>query len=718
MKQRRLILIVATLLLIFTGFFSQAQILKPIKWSFSKTQKGKGIVTLQFKATIDDGWHLYSQYLDDGGPVPTSFEFNKSNSYELIGSVTEPKGIEEHSDLFDMKLKYFDNAAVFTQNIRVKSEKDFILSGFLEFMACDDKQCLAPETVDFEFSIQGVSIPKDDNTTEEVTSNQTIDTAKGNQTTEDTLGQEKKSDTTALEKGKEKTSIETDPTSEDEDTGSLWGFFIFAFLGGLAAILTPCVFPMIPMTVSFFMKTESRSKARMQALVYGFSIIVIFTLIGSIVSVTLGPDFSNWLSTHWIPNVFFFLVFFVFALSFLGMFEIVLPHWMVNKMDQKADSGGFVGSFFMAFTLVLVSFSCTAPIVGSILVLSSQGAVIKPIVGMIGFSLAFAIPFTIFAFYPSKLSTLPKSGGWLNVVKVVLGFIELALGLKFLSVADQTYHWGLLDREVYLALWIVIFGLMGIYLLGKITLPKDSPSERISVPRLLLAVVTLSFVVYLIPGMFGAPLKALSGYLPPQSTHDFDIHKIIRENAGSNTVARDDDQLCFEPKYADFLHLPHGLQGYFDFEQALKCAKEKNKPIFIDFTGHGCVNCREMEARVWPDPRVLKMLREDFIVVALYVDDKTKLPEEDWYKSSNDQKIKKSIGKKYADFQITHFNVNAQPYYVLLDHNIEEGDELEKHLLAKPVAYNLNVDHFINFLEAGLEEFNSRNEGKQKENQK
>jgi thiol:disulfide interchange protein len=484
-----------------------------------------------------------------------------------------------------------------------------------------------------------------------------------------------------------------------EKKSLLW-FFFLSFLAGLAAIVTPCVFPMIPMTVTFFMHdSDKKRKARFQAIVYGLSIIAIYTVIGTLVAVTLGANFANFLSTHWIPNVFFFLIFLVFAASFLGMFEITLPSWLVNKADKQADRGGFTGAFFMAFTLVLVSFSCTGPIVGAILVKSAGGEVIQPIIGMLGFSLAFALPFALFAFFPSWLATLPRSGGWLNSVKVVLGFLELALGLKFLSIADQTYHWHILDREVYLAIWIVIFFLMGLYLLGKLKFNHDDDLPFLSVPRITMAIVTFAFVVYMIPGMFGAPLKALAGYLPPQQSLDFDLSSLIREESTQEQAggAKSITALCETPKYKDILSLPHGLQGYFDYQQALSCARKLNKPIFIDFTGHGCVNCRAMEANVWSSPEVLKRLRENFIVTALYVDDKEDLPENEWITSKYDGKVKKTIGKKYADFQIYRFNVNAQPYYVLLD--------TAGNLLTTPVAYDLNVDHFIQFLDTGLKNF-------------
>jgi len=459
------------------------------------------------------------------------------------------------------------------------------------------------------------------------------------------------------------------------------------------------------MTVSFFMhEGESRAKSIIKAIIFGFSIILIYTVIGTIVAITLGVNFANFLSTHWFPNVLFFIIFVVFAASFFGMFEITLPGWMINKSDKQADKGGILGSFFMAFTLVLVSFSCTGPLVGAILVKSASGQVLEPIVGMLGFSVAFALPFTLFAFFPSWLSLLPKSGGWLNSVKVVLGFIELAFGLKFLSIADQTYHWGILDREVYLALWIVIFALMGFYLLGKIKFVHDSDVKHVGVIRLMLAIITFSFVAYMIPGMFGAPLKVLSGYIPPQESMDFDINKIVRENKGEIKG------LCDNPKYGEFLHLPHGLKGYFDFEQGIACARAQTKPVFIDFTGHGCVNCREMEANVWSDPEVLKILRENYLIITLYVDDKKEMEKSDWVTSKYDGQVKKTIGKKYADFQVYFFNVNAQPYYVLLDPFVDLKDkaDVQKAELGKPKAYDLNPENFVKFLQQGVDEFKKR----------
>jgi len=645
-----------------------AQIAEPVKWAFESKQEGQE-VTLIFKATIEQGWHLYDTELADGGPIKTSIHFADSTLFDFEGGLgKDPQPTEYFDKIFNMKVGYFSNQAILTQKIKLKNTDKVDIKGFVEFMSCNDETCTPPTEADFAFTFNN--------------------------------GSSKSSATTP---------VPTNIPNQDKATGNLFLFLFFSFLAGLAAILTPCVFPMIPMTVSFFMNSnESKFKQRFNAVFYGFSIVAIYTIIGTLVAVLFGPGAANWLSTHWLPNIIFFAVFMLFAFSFFGMFEIVLPSWMVNKSDQQVDKGGLMGSFFMALTLVLVSFSCTGPIVGAILVESAGGQVLKPIIGMFGFSMAFALPFTLFALFPGWLNALPKSGGWLNSVKVVLGFLELALGLKFLSVADQTYHWGILDREVYLALWIVIFVLLGFYLLGKLKFAHDSDVKTLSVPRLLMSILTFSFVVYLIPGMFGAPLKAISGYLPPQTTHDFDLHQIIRDEIklasfqNPGVSSQNSELLCEKPKFAEFLHLPHGLEGYFDYEQGMACAKKLNKPVFIDFTGHGCVNCREMEANVWSDTRVLERLRNDFVIIALYVDDKSTLPESEWVTSTYDGKVKKTLGKKYADFQISRYGVNAQPYYVLLD---SKGQ-----LLVQPKAYDLNPDNFVDFLDTAIAEFKKRSQ--------
>jgi len=655
---KKKLLLVILILSSITSLFSQ--VINTVTWDFKVEKINETEYNLVFDANIDDQWHLYSQHFDDGGPVRLAFIFNKSDNYSLIGPVEELSPVKTtFDDIFEIDVKYFEKKALLKQKIKVLTDKSFSITGEMEYQTCKEGECKM-FTPDFSFSIN-----------------------KGKTLTNTVPAEAKK-------------KIEQISNKPKKEYSSLWALFFVSFGFGLFALLTPCVFPMIPMTVSFFMhSSEKKSKAIFNAVFYGFSIIAIYTIIGTGVALVFGPSFANWLSTHWLPNILFFITFMIFAFSFFGMFEITMPSWLVNKSVANEDKGGMFGSIFMAFTLVLVSFSCTGPIVGSILVQSAGGEFLEPIIGMFGFSLAFALPFTFFAIFPSMLNSLPKSGGWLNSVKVVLGFLELAFGLKFLSIADQTYHWGILDREVYLAIWIVIFILMGFYLLGKLRFAHDSEIKTVSVPRLVLSIITFSFVIYLIPGMIGAPLKSISGYLPPQSTHDFDISAIVRDQSNTSAV-----KLCDTPKYGDKLHLPHGLEGYFDYNQALACANDQNKPLFIDFTGHGCVNCREMEASVWSDHRVQKILREEYIIVALYVDDKQMLNEEDWITSTYDGKLKKTIGKKNADFEITRFGVNAQPYYVLL------GDDEQQ--LLDPRAYDLDADAFVDFLKKGVENYKNK----------
>jgi len=487
----------------------------------------------------------------------------------------------------------------------------------------------------------------------------------------------------------------------EEKKGSIWGLIIEAILWGFAMLLTPCVFPMVPMTVSFFMKgSENVAAGRFKAAMYGLFIVLLYTVpISVIIMLTriiggdaVTADIFNWLSTHWLPNIIFFIVFMIFAASFFGAFEITLPESIVNKSDKGADKKGLAGVFFMALTLVLVSFSCTGPIVGSVLIKSTQGEFWEPMVTMLAFSVAFALPFTILAFFPSLLKKFKKSGGsWLNSVKVVLGFIEVALGLKFLSVADQTYHWGLLDREVYLAIWIAVFTLLGLYLIGKIRFAHDEPLEYLKVPRLALAIGVFSFVVYLIPGMWGAPLKALSGYLPPITTQDF----VIGQNSSASNYVEAGQTVATENDFG--LHLPLGLQGYFDLDDALEAAKKAGKPVFVDVTGHGCVNCREMESRVWSDPTVLGMLKNDFVVVALYTDDKQKLDKEDYVTDAESGKVYKDLGRANSYIARTKWNVNAQPNYVLLS---PDGE-----MLVPVRGYDLSIDGFVDFLQSGLDAY-------------
>jgi thiol:disulfide interchange protein len=663
--------------LLFSTVLSQAQILTPAKWTYSTSVQSAKVgdeIELIFKATIDKDWYLYSSEFPCEDPMKTTFNLVPDPSYKLVGAVVPINPIDKHDEIFECEVKIFKKTGEFRQKIKILATP-LKLSGESEYQVCTDLtgQCVpAGEEFTFNLSVEGGGVPAIEE--EPVANPFAIDTVK-------------KTQSNTYSESENKGPI-LDPTlvQEDAEGKSLWGFLLLAFFAGLAALITPCVFPMIPMTVSFF----TGRGTKFQALMYGFFIILIYTLIGAALAPLMGPETANHLSTEWIPNLIFFLVFIVFGLSFLGLFEITLPGSLINKVDQQAEKGGLVGVFFMAFTLVLVSFSCTGPIVGSILVSSAGGEFLKPIAGMFAFALAFAIPFTLFAFFPNWLKSLPKSGGWLNTVKVVLGFIEIALAFKFLSIADQAFHWGILDREINIAIWIVIVVLIGLYLMKAFRLPgdtgKDAEDKTISVFRISLAMIVFVFAVYLVPGMWGAPLKALAGYLPPLQTHDFNILK--DESAGA---------LCDEPKYEDFLHLPHGLRGYFDYDQALACARQQNKPLFIDFTGHGCTNCREMEANVWSDPQVLQRLKENYVVVALYVDDKTELPEVSWYTSSYDNKVKKTIGKQNSDLQITNLNNNAQPFYVLVGK--------DERVLVSPYGYNLDAESFSKFLDAGKDKF-------------
>jgi len=690
--------LVVWLLLSLTTF---AQIIKPVSWTYKTTKSSAkigDIVEVRFTASIKAGYHIYSSDVNPkiDGPLPTVIKFTPNKTYELVGKVKPVSKVEtKFEEVFEGDTYLMHGPAQFSQRIKILSDKP-VLEGNIDYQVCTDSdgQCIPGND---DFSIAGLLVESSTATPAIAASSPNASSAVTPPTSETAVSGTTPTPTVAAtESTKSVDSTSTATANEPEvvvngpteaGNGSLWSFMLAAFLSGLVALLTPCVFPIIPATVSFFTNQQG---GQWKALLYGFFIIAIYVLIGTVVSRFNGPAFANFVSTHWIPNILFFAIFFIFGLSFLGLFEIVLPNSLINQADAKSEQGGIAGIFFMAFTLVLVSFSCTGPIVGSLLVASAGGEVIKPILGMAAFSSAFAIPFTLFAAFPQWLKSLPRSGGWLNSVKVVLGFLELALALKFLSIADQVYHWGLLDREVFLSLWIVIFALIGFYFLGKIRLPHDSETKFISVQKLLLAIATLSFVVYMIPGLWGAPLKALSGYLPPETSQDFNLHNQQVATPSANSLTE-------TPKYGDLFHLPRGLQGFFDYKQALAYAKKVNKPVFIDFTGHGCVNCREMEARVWSDPAVMSRLQNDFVVLALYVDDKTELPEAEWYTSTYDQKVKKSIGAQNADLQITKFNNNAQPHYCLVNTNGK--------LLVPPKNYDRDVAHFVAFLDSGKAKF-------------
>jgi len=649
------------LLLAFMAIPALAEKITPAKWSWSIKPANPKVgeqAEFIFKVAIEKDWYLYSSDFDkDLGPTVTTVTFKSGAGFQTIGGL---KAINPHSkmdtEIWNGTYTYFTGQAEFRQKIKITAE-DYKIEGSYDSQSCSNVSglCVPIRGV---FSLAGkadASVVKD--------------TAKA-----ETL-------VAPVIEVSAQTPVTPAPVAEIPQDESLFMFFWIALGAGFLALLTPCVYPLIPMTVSFFTKQKG---GKSLAFLYGGFIVLIYVFFGTLLAFFAGASFANFLSTHWIPNMLFFTIFILFGISFLGAFEIVLPSNLVNTVDAKSDKGGFIGVFFMAFTLVLVSFSCTGPLAGSILIAASQGAFLKPIIGMLGFSLAFAIPFTLFAIFPGFMQKLPKSGNWMNEVKVVLGFLEISLAFKFLSVADQVYHWHLLDREIFLAIWIAIFTALTLYLFGKISLPHDGPSKNLSVPRTLFATAVLAFVIYLVPGMFGAPLKGLSGWLPPMNSQDF---------KGSQTAevpAQKNDAL-----YSDFLELPLGLTGYFDFEQAKAAALKANKPLFIDFTGHGCVNCRKMEEYVWSDPSVLQRLKNDYVVVALYCDDKTELPASKWYTSKVDGQEKKTLGDQNLDFQISRFNSNAQPHYVLLDPRKDDKP------MVQPVAFDANVDHFISFLDQG-----------------
>jgi thiol:disulfide interchange protein DsbD len=667
-------LLLLTLLLAVPAF---AQ-MQPVSWKAEAVQVEGNTYEIRATGTIMGNWHIYD-LTDYGssGPNGTLFTVEAGDKVKLIGdpyiSSEVHKGFD---DVFGIEIGTCESPVVICQKVELLQGNEVSVPVTVEWQACNDENCIPPD----DFTVN-VTLP-------------------GGEGLPVLAPAEPEADPNAAAPGEGK---------------SIWGLILEAIAWGFVALLTPCVFPMIPMTVSFFLKQnqvaegEEKKKGRGKwlASIFGLSIVGLYTIpIAVIILITyfaggeaVTADIFNWLATHWLPNIIFFLIFMIFAASFFGAFEITLPSSWLNKSDAKSNKGGLGGVFFVALTLVLVSFSCTGPIVGSVLIKSTQGQFWEPIITMLAFSIAFALPFTLLAFAPSLLDKLPKSGGWLNSVKVVLGFVEVALGFKFLSVADQTYHWGLLDREVYLAIWIVVFFLLGLYLLGKIKFAYDSPVEHLSVFRLILVIVVFTFVVYMIPGMWGAPLKALSGYLPPITTQDFVLDPNQHAGGGTTYVvgqpADNESGIPNHRKYADFLHMPYDIPAFFDYEEARAYAAKVGKPVLLDFTGHGCVNCREMESRVWSDPRVLKMMKNDYVVCSLYGDDKKVLDEKDWV-TTEDGKVLKSLGKINSYFMMKRYHVNAQPYYVILDPVTEKNKVPAR-------SYNLDVDEYVAFLEKGLE---------------
>jgi len=680
---KRIFLVVFLLTTALIGF---SQIETPVKWSFSSRNTGAGESELVMTAKIDKGWHLYSQFIEEGGPIPTSFKFTPKSDYKLIGKVVEASPvIKAYEKAFEMNIGYFANKAEFVQKIKLNKSPTTI-NGSVEFMVCNDEQCLPPDEVTFSIVVnndikESTSTSAGQNkvdTTKEISSAQ--DFAKVNFSSAKTDTIENSND------------INLSQVSEEtETTGSLWAIFLAGLLGGFAAFFMPCIFPMVPFTVSYFTKSSSKGSGVGKALIYAVSIIVIYVGVGLLISVIFGADALNILSTNGIFNFFFFLLLVVFAASFLGAFELILPSKWTNKSDEKSNKSGISGIFFMATTLALVSFSCTGPIIGTLLVqAATMGQLLGPAIGMLGFAIALALPFTLFAMFPTWLKSMPKSGGWLNSIKVVLGFLELALSLKFLSNVDLAYHWNWFDREVFLVLWIVIFGMLGFYLLGKLRFPHDSEVKTISVFRLFLAIITLSFTMYLVPGLWGAPLRSVAAFLPPQQTQDFDLY--TSSIGGGNSVKAHSNH-----KYSDKFHAPLNLDAFFDYEEGMAYAKSVNKPVMIDFTGHACVNCRKMEADVWSTKQVWNIINNEYVLIQLYVDDKTTLPEEEQYTSEFSGKKIKTIGNKWSDLQASKYNANSQPFYVLLS---PEGK-----LLIKPEGANYDADEFALYLNSGVDKY-------------
>ena len=699
-------LFLSLVIFIFVSISAFGQILDPVEWSYSVERVSNDEAILTFKADIDPTWHLYSQDIPPGGSIPTEFIFVESDDWEPIDTVFE-YGVmhEEYDPNFMMVLKYYELQAEFKQRIRILSTKDFKVTGELTFMVCDATVCLPPEYVDYSFSVKGKtesksgsSEPKgnDEPDPEKVESgSEDPDDAEveGSDTesalsseSENGSSEEPVTPTNDNSEGAQEASEKTIPAPAEQASRSLIGIFLLSFLGGFAALLTPCVFPMIPLTVSFFTKqSKTRAKGIANAIIYGLSIIILYTLIGFLITFFFGPDALNAFSTNPWVNIAFFIILVVFAISFFGAFEISLPSSWVNNADRASERGGLIGIFFMAFTLALVSFSCTGPIIGSLLFEAFSGGIQGPLVGMFGFSLALALPFGLFAAFPGWLNTLPKSGGWLNSEKVVLGFVELAFALKFLSTADLVWQAGILKREWFIVSWIAIFGLLTLYLLGKFRLPHDSPMEKIPVSRLFVAIFSLMFTIYLIPGLWGAPLKAISGFTPPmfysESPEGFGGSAVTVATTSSDT-----------PDGADPAHCPHGLNCFHDFETGKAYAEKVGKPILLDFTGWGCVNCRKMEEQVWSDPRVLSRLRNDFVLISLYVDERERLPESEQGISEITGKKIKTVGNLWSEFQALHFQTNSQPYYVVIGHESMDA-------LTEPAAYDPDIEKYIDWLD-------------------
>ena len=660
-----------------------AQQLDPVKWKYSVKETSATEAELVFTAQLDKGWHLYSQYTSPDGPLAIEFTFEESKDYERVGKVMEPKPHEEMDDIFNCIVKSFSGKVVFRQKVKRISDKDFTVKGTVAYQLCNDGSCIAPEDHDFSFKVPGA---KADVAGEEA----------------DTVAAA--TDSVAPVDAAVAVVPDNNTPAAPQNEGkhqNLLVVFLLAIGGGILTMFTPCVFPMIPMTVNFFVRgAENKRKGRRQAWFFGFSIVFLFAVLGAILAAFLGPEALYVMGTHWIPNLIFFIIFFIFALSFFGLFEIKMPEKWINSSDEQADKGGLLAPFFIALTTVLVSFSCTGPILGAALVGLTTSITDRwvSLVTMLGFGIGFAAPFTLLAMFPQMLGNM-KSGSWLNTVKIVFAFLELAFGLKFLQQADLYCNWGLLPRDTYLALWIVIFGMLGFYLLGKLRFKGDDEVKEIGTLRLFLAIADLAFVVYMIPGMWGAPLKGISGFLPPMESQSFNIEKIVAENTpavGAGTVQV--GKLPADRRYADKLHVPLGFEAFFDLDEAKAYARQQGKPVFIDFTGKTCANCREMEHYVWSDPEVKRLLNEEFVMVSLYADENTiELPESEWVKDEKGKTLK-TLGRKNLNFQKTEYNMNAQPYYVIVN---ADGEVLTK----ENYKYDRDVQKFIGWLNEGINNY-------------
>jgi len=668
-------LVLTILVFLSTHLIASTEVIDPVHWNYETKKVKENIIELHLIANIDKGYHMYGAYFEDGGPVKTTIKIRPDKNIEIIGNVTEvTKPVKKRDEAFDnMEITYHSHKAIFSQRVKIKKNYPTTIFADVEYMVCTDETCLPPVTKEITIYL-----------------NKTKDEKTNIVNTIQDTSIQKKSLTSGNKLRQTIESRNEFQDNKEKKSNSLIGFLIISFLAGLAGILTPCVFPIIPLTVSYFIKkSKSRRRSILESTIFGFFIVLLYTSIGIIVSLfSLSANSVNQINSHWITNLLFFILFVIFGLSFLGLFEFVLPSSLVNKADSKAEKGGIIGSFFIALATVLVSFSCTGPIVGTLLVEAASGIALKPILGMFAFGLAFALPFTVISIFPSLINKLPKSGGWLNEIKVVLGILILAFSLKFLVNIDSAYHTDIISREIFLSFWIVLSFLTGMYLLGKIRMNHDTKIETVGVYRFLISSVFFFISIYLFSGLMGNNLKGFDVFIPAAK----------KTNIQKTTTATVKNNICEVPSYNDIFQFPYDLDGYFDLDEAISCAQKLNKPLLVDFKAHSCTNCKKMETTVWSDSRVLDILRNNFVLVALYTDDKTALPTDKIYVSNYDNKKKTTIGQKNSDIQISKFNSNALPLYVIMS---PQGE-----ILNDPISSEFDVEKYINFLKKGLNSFN------------